>query len=192
MAPESPRAAGLVPAMRRILLLALPLIALSPIFWAAPARADERYFAYDPANDAARLMTRGITLQAERGLFGGTRVERLFATAGAGSAGLDRDEVPGGLRDVLPDGAEESNAYLIEQEGTGRALARVLCPNADQVWLVMGRVRPVRDLTIHAVGQTLSGSIVLCRTMEYRYRGEWARPEDQPQTPGAARVPPRG
>ena len=170
--------------MRRFLLALAPLLLL-----AVPARADERYYAYDPANDAARLMTRGITLQAERGLFGGTRVERLFATAGQGSAGLDRDSVPGDLRAVLPADADESNAYRLEQDGQGAALARVLCPNAAEVWLVMGRVRPVRDLTIHAVGQTLSGQLVLCRTMEYRYRGEWARPADneadQPGSPPA-------
>lgn len=187
MAPESPRAAGQVHFMRRLLFALLPLILL-----AAPARAEERYFAYDPANDAARLMTRGITLQAERGLFGGTRVERLFSTAGQGSAGLDRDEVPGGLRSVLPDGAEESNAYRIEQEGQGGALARVLCPNAAEVWLVMGRVRPVRDLTIHAVGRTVAGQVVLCRTMEYRYRGEWARPADNEAAQPGSPPTPRG
>ena len=172
--------------MRRFLLALLPLLVL-----AGPARAEDRFYAYDPANDAARLMTRGITLQAERGLFGGTRVERLFATAGQGSAGLDRDTVPGDLRAVLPAGARESNAYRVEQEGQGGALARVLCPNAAEVWLVMGRVRPVRDLTIHAVGQTLSGQLVLCRTMRYRYRGEWERPADaeadQPGTPPTPR-----
>ena len=172
--------------MCRFLLALLPLLAL-----ACPARAEDRFYAYDAANDAARLMTRGITLQAERGLFGGTRVERLFSTAGQGSAGLDRDTVPGDLRAVLPVGADESNAYRVEQDGQGGALARVLCPNAAEVWLVMGRVRPVRDLTIHAVGQTLSGQIVLCRTMQYRYRGEWERPADaeadQPGTPPAPR-----
>lgn len=187
MAPESPRAAGQVRFMRRLLFALLPLILA-----AAPARAEERYFAYDPANDAARLMTRGITLQAERGLFGGTRVERLFSTAGQGSAGLDRDEVPGGLSAVLPAGAEESNAYRIEPDGQGGALARVLCPNAPEVWLVMGRVRPVRDLTIHVVGRTLGGQMVLCRTMEYRYRGEWARPTNQETGQPGIPVAPRG
>lgn len=192
MAPESPRAAGQVGTMRRFLSLALPLIALSIASLAAPARAEERYYAYDPANDSARLMTRGITLQAERGLFGGTRVERLFSTVGAGSAGLERDDIPGDWRAVLPAGADETNAYRIDQEGNGRALARVLCPNADAVWLVMGRVRPVRDLTVQVVGQTLSGQLVLCRTLEYRYRGEWARPGDMDAALPGAPPSPRG
>lgn len=147
---------------------------------AGPAAAEDRYFAYDPANDAARLMTRGITLQAERGLFGGTRVERLFSTAGEGSAALERDSLPGGTRAVLPEGAEESNVYRIDPEGHGAALSRALCPGASRVWLVMGRVRPVRDLTVHAVGQGAAGQApLLCRTLEYRYRGEWARPSDR-------------
>jgi len=154
--------------MRRLLLLVLPLIAL-----AAPARAEDRYFAFDPANDAARLMTRGITLQVERGLFGGVRAERLYSTVGAGSASLERAELPGGTRAVLPDGADESNVYRVMPEGQGAALGRALCPGAATVWLIMGRIRAVRDLTVHAVGQGASGQVLLCRTMEYRYRGEW-------------------
>jgi len=168
--------------MRHLLLAALPLTLL-----ASPAQAEDRFFAYDPANVAARLMTRGITLQAERGLFGAVRAERLFSTVGAGSAGLDRDSLPGGAEAVLPDGANETNVYRIEAEGNGAALARVLCPGASTVWLVMGRIRPVRDLTIHAVGQGATGQVLLCRTLEYRYRGEWAAPTDQaaglPSTP---------
>jgi hypothetical protein len=166
--------------MRRLLLASLPLIAL-----AGPAQAEDRFFAYDPANDAARLMTRGITLRAERSLFGSVRAERLFSTVGAGSAGLDPDSLPGGTRGVLPDGADESNVYRIDAEGTGAALARVLCPGATTVWLVMGRIRPVRDLTVHAVGQGTAGQVLLCQTMEYRYRGEWAVPsEGRPIQPG--------
>ena len=146
--------------MRRILFAVLPLILL-----AAPARAEERYFAYDPANDAARLMTRGITLQAERGLFGGTRVERLFSTAGQGSAGLDRDEVPGGLRSVLPDGADESNAYRIEQEGQGGALSRGgekaldPCP-ADQAALGLQGDAP-RHQTRGVIGRVIGVEAIL-------------------------------
>jgi len=170
--------------MRRLLLAALPLIAL-----AGPARAEDRFFAFDPANDAARLMTRGITLRAERSLFGGVRVERLFSTVWAGSAGLERDSIPGGAAAVLPRGSEESNAYRIDPEGHGAALGRVLCPGATTVWLVMGRVRPLRDLTIHAVGQGPSGQVLMCQSLRYRYRGEWAAlPGAEPDLPGA---PPR-
>ncbi|MBN8551550.1 MAG: hypothetical protein J0L52_01475 [Caulobacterales bacterium] len=167
--------------MRRLLFAVLPLLAL-----AGPARAEDRFFAYDPANDAARLMTRGITLRAERGLFGAVRAERLFSTVGAGSAGLVSDTLPDGTRGVLPDGSEESNVYRIEAEGNGAALGRVLCPGASTVWLVMGRIRPTRDLTIHAVGQGAGGQVLLCRTMAYHYRGEWAVPPGRPPTdPGA-------
>jgi len=172
--------------MRRFLFAVPPLIALSLFALAAPARAEDRFFTYDPANNAALLMTRGITLQAERSLFTGVRVERFFSTAGAGSADLDRDTLPGGTQAVLPAGADESNVYRIEPGGHGAALSRALCPGATSVWLVMGRVRPVRDLTIHAVGQGATGQILLCHTMEYRYRGEWAAPSAAtPSAPGA-------
>ena len=159
--------------MRFLALILLPLLAL-----ATPASAAERFYSYDPVSSSARLLTRGITLQVERGLFGGTRVERLFATAGAGSAGLERDgSAHDRVRGALPAGADESNVYRVESEGNGGALGRVLCPGATTVWLVFGRVRALRDITVHAVGQGQDGQMRACQVLEYRYRGEWSRPD---------------
>lgn len=161
----------------------LPALALMAV--AAPAAAEERFYAYDPASNSAQLMTRGITLQVERGLFGSTRVERLFATVGQGSAGLERGGLSDGqLRAVLPADAEETSVYTVEATGQGAALGRALCPGARAVWLVFGRVRPLRDLTVHAVGESVQGQITLCQTLHYRYRGEWERPRGEDVEPG--------
>lgn len=171
--------------MARLLLILLPLL-----FLAGPASADERFYAYDAVSSSARLLTRGITLQVERGLFGGTRVERLYATVGSGSAALEREGLPDNqLRAALPAGAQESNAYRIEAEGNGAALSRVMCPGASQVWLVFGRVRPLRDITVHAVGQGQDGQLRHCQALEYRYRGEWAAPNDRTVREGSPPQP---
>lgn len=173
--------------MSRLLLILLPMLCL-----AGPAAADERFYAYDPVSSSARLLTRGITLQVERGLFGATRVERLYATAGAGSAGLERDSLPDGqLRAALPAGAAESSAYRLDADGASGALARVMCPGATTVWLVFGRVRPLRDITIHAVGQGQDGQLRHCYSLDYRYRGEWAAPNGRIVREGTP-PPPRG
>lgn len=143
---------------------------------ADPPGAGTRFYAYDPASPLSRHMTRGVTLEVERGLLGGARVVRFYATAATGSAALDHDAASGAVRAALPAGASESNAYLIQAEGQGGALARALCPAATRTWLVMGRVRPGEDLRMHAVGETADGGARLCASLDYTYRGEFARP----------------
>lgn len=170
------------------LLLPLTLAACAA---AGPALADERFYAYDPAGPSARLLTRGVTLQVERGLFGATRVERFYSTSGEGSAGLARGGLTDGeLRAALPAGASESNVYRIEAEGAGAALSRVLCPGAQEVYLVFGRVRPLRDITVQAVGRGAAG-VLHCRTLEYRYRGEWTAPDPRDVAGQGPLAPPR-
>ncbi|MDO1559154.1 hypothetical protein Q0812_06895 [Brevundimonas sp. 2R-24] len=153
----------------------------------AAARADTRLHAYDPDNDLARRLTQGITLEARKGLIGPWRLERLFSTRGRASAGLEPVSEDRVLR-ALPEGADETNVYRIDPEGDGAALGRALCPGADRVWLVAGRIRAVRDMTLHAVGQVRDADPVLCATLEYRWRGEWRTPRqavDPARQPGA-------
>lgn len=173
--------------MRLILPLALAACAV-----AGPALADEHFYAFDPASSSARLMTRGVTLQVERGWFGATRVERLYSTAGEGSAALDRGGLSDSeLRSALPAGATETNVYRIEPEGAGAALGRVLCPGAQEVFLVFGRVRPLRDLTMHAIGRGAAGTALHCATLQYTYRGEWTQPDPRDVRGDGPLPPPR-
>ena len=53
--------------------LILALTAAAP-----PARADVRYLAYDAADRVTQAMTRGLTLEVERGLFGAVRLNGLY------------------------------------------------------------------------------------------------------------------
>lgn len=140
---------------------------------ATPAWAEMRLWAFDPADRVTRALTRGLTFQVERGLFGAVRVEKLYATTSRGSAEVRRGGPDQTLR-VLPAGAAERTVYEVLPDGEGRALGRALCPSADAVWLVMGRVRQGRPLTMHAVGRWSDGTFRHCVALSYLYRGEWA------------------
>jgi len=153
------------------LALAVGLVAMT----AAPAWADPRFLAYDPANRVTTALTRGVTLEVERGLFGALSVRRIISTTTQGAAPITRGG-PDGARQALPPGAEETTVYSIPVQGDGRPLARALCPGADQTFLVLGRVRAVRPLTIQAVGLWSDGRFRHCVELSYTYRGEWALP----------------
>lgn len=141
---------------------------------AGSAAADVRFFAYDASDRTTQSLTRGITLEVERGLFGATRVRGLFSTSNRGSAQF-RPASPSGVQDVVPAEGRGGSIYSIVQEGDGRALGRALCPGSDEAWLVVGRVRSGHPLTIHAVGHWPDGVKRHCVALTYRYRGEWAR-----------------
>lgn len=170
--------------MLRSLTLSLLILTL-----AGPAAAETRYLAYDAADRITQALTRGVTLEVERGLFGAISVRRVISTSRRGSAGIHRGG-PDAVRQALPDDATEANVYSIAAEGDGRGLARTLCPGADQTWLVTGRVRLVRPLTVQAVGRWPDGTLRHCVQLSYVWRGEWAAPPPQSTVDEAA--PPAG
>jgi hypothetical protein len=143
---------------------------------AGEARAQSvRYLAFDAKDRTTQALTRGVTLEVERGLFGAVAVRNLFSTSSRGSASF-RSGGPDAVRSALPDGARETRLYEILQEGDGRGLVRALCPGSDQAWLVVGRVRVARPLTLQAVGLWPDGQYRHCVQLNYDYRGEWAMP----------------
>lgn len=158
--------------MRRILTAAL---ALSLV--AGPAAAEIRYLAYDASDRITQALTRGVTLEADRGLFGAISVRRIISTSNRGSAEVRRGG-PDAVRRALPEGATETAVYTISPEGDGRGLTRALCPGADEAWLVSGPVRLARPLTLQAVGRWADGAYRHCVTLSYVWRGEWAAPPD--------------
>lgn len=153
-----------------------------------PARADTVFYAYDPADTLTLSLTRGITLQIQRGLLGGARIQRLYSTAGRGSAALERGG-PGGVIDALPEGAAERTIYRIVPEGDGRALAGALCPASEEAWLVSNRIRGARSLTMHAVGRWADGHFRHCAPLRYDFRGEWATPDAPPDDDDVSSAP---
>lgn len=167
--------------------LALILAALAPA-----ARADTRLLAYDASDRLTQALTQGVTLEVERGLFGAIAVRRILPTTARGAAVVERGG-PDAVRHMLPEGAERGDIYTVPFRDDGRALVRALCPAADEAWLVVGRVRPGRPLSIHAVGRWVDGRMRHCVTLSYAYRGEWAAPPRAPRDEvPAAPASPRG
>lgn len=154
-------------------LVAAPIAVCGAL--AGPASADTRYLAYDASNRVTTALTRGVTLEVERGMFGAVAVRRIISTTQRGGADI-RPGGPDQARKALPAGSSETRIYTIPTEGDGRALGRALCPSADQTYLILGQVRAVRPLTIHAVGRWPDGQFRHCVELSYDYRGEWALP----------------
>ena len=90
---------------------------------------------------------------------------------------------PDAARRALPQGASENDIYAVDQDGDGRGLSRALCPGADEVWLIMSRVRAPRPLTMQAVGRWSDGAYRHCVTLSYEWRGEWATAPTPPALP---------
>jgi hypothetical protein len=175
--------------MHRILIpLATVLLALSAL--ATPAAAGTTYLAYNPSDRITTALTRGLTLEVHKGLFGAVAIRRIISTTSRGSADIQRGG-PDQARRVLPDGSGETTVYTIPTEGDGRPLARALCPGADQTYLVVGLVRAVRPLTMHAVGRWPDGQYRHCVQLTYDYRGEWALPPRSSGSGGDNPVPGR-
>lgn len=156
--------------MHRPLIAAIAFAAV-----AGPAAAETRYLAYNASDRVTQALTRGITLEADRGLFGAISVRRIISTANRGSAEIRRGG-PDAVRRALPAGALETSVYAIDAEGGGRGLGRALCPGSEEAWLVLGRVRLARPLTAHAVGRWPDGTFRHCVRLSYDWRGEWAMP----------------
>lgn len=148
------------------------LILLAP---ATSAAAETRYLAFDPSDRVTTALTRGVTLEVERGWFGAVSVRRIISTTARGSATISRGG-PDEARRALPEGSGENTVYSIAQEGDGRGLARALCPGAEATFLVVGRVRAGRPMVMHGAGRWPDGTFRHCVTLSYNYRGEWSLP----------------
>lgn len=166
--------------MRRFAITLLTFCAV-----AGPAAAETRYLAYDAADRVTQALTRGITLEGDRGLFGAITVRSIISTSARGSADI-RIGGPDGARRALPRGSAETILYTVSPEGDGRGLSRALCPGSEQAYLVLGRVRLGRPLTAQAVGRWADGTFRHCVSLSYTWRGEWAAlPASGPDDSGA-------
>ena len=159
--------------MRRS-ILTLGLLAAVATSVASPALADTRFLSFDARDRTTQALTRGVTLEVERGWFGATSLKNLFSSTSRGSARFERGG-PNQALQVLPEGSGGGSVYAISAEGDGRALARALCPGADETLIVVGRVRAGHPLSIETVGRWAGGEFRHCVTLNYDYRGEWSR-----------------
>ncbi len=168
--------------MRRFLTALFALVSV-----AGPAAAETRYLAFDASDRVTQALTRGVTLEADRGLFGAISVRRIISTSQRGAADIRRGG-PDAVRRVLPAGSTENAVYHVAPEGDGRGLSRALCPGSDDAWLVLGRVRLGRPLSLHAVGRWPDGAYRHCVQLSYSWRGEWLMPPAQPLDDSGAPV----
>lgn len=169
----------------RLALIALCVLIATPVVAGA-----KRYLAYDASDRVTRALTRGVTLEVESGLFGAVTVRRIISTTARGSAEIESGG-PDQARRVLPEGSGETSLYTIPTTGDGRPLGRALCPGADQTFLVLGGVRAVRPLVMHAVGRWPDGQFLHCVQLSYTYRGEWAQPPRRERGDGDDALPAR-
>ncbi len=155
---------------------------------AAPtgALAGQAIYSYEPASDAARVLTdTGLSFLFETHLFGGQTIKRVIQTGDIGSADLarasDQDLGPGGLKAVLGGKAAAGELYQIEPEHEGAAFVNAVCPGAKQAWLVIGPLKRFETLTIQGVGKDAGArSARLCSTMVFSFRSDWRLPERTP------------
>jgi hypothetical protein len=84
--------------MRRHILISVLLAASAT---AGSAAADTRFLAFDARDRTTQALTRGVTLEVERGLFGAVAVRNLFSSTSRGSASF-RSGGPDAVRRALP------------------------------------------------------------------------------------------
>ena len=147
---------------------------------AGTAHAEQRVYAYDPADDATqRRLDSGLTIFFDRGLIG-MRVREILATRARASVKVEpagERELGARLEAVLPKGAHERELYAIEDAAEGPALIRALCPGSTKGWLVLSPLRYQQRLVIHALGDTPDGGPARhCAILNLNFRGEWRTP----------------
>lgn len=172
------------------------IVFLAALGIAGAAHAEQRVYAYDPADDATqRRLDSGLTVFFDRGLFG-MRVREILATRARASVKVEpagERELGARLDAVLPKGAYERELYAIADAAEGPALIRALCPGSTKGWLVLSPLRYQHPLTIQALGDDPAGGAARhCATLTLNFRGEWRTPPPGAgPSAGGFRVPQR-
>jgi hypothetical protein len=167
--------------------LAAVLAFCAVVSTAGAARADQRIYAYEPADPATRkALDTGLTIVFDKGLVG-MRVREVLATAAKASVHVKPvgdKELGAKLETLLPRDAFSRELYRIEDEAEGPAMVRALCPGAAKGWLVFSPLRALDDLTLQVLGaDPASGKAKVCATLHLKFRGEWRVPQTGPAQP---------
>ncbi|NQE62179.1 hypothetical protein [Caulobacter sp. RHG1] len=172
--------------MSRALWAGLALVLLA----AAPARAEQRMFSYDPISpDAKRLTGAGVTILFNQGLMGTGRPLKVLATGVPAEArltsGRQKDLGPGGL--AAMDGVDDKVALfeVDSKAAQGKVYVRAFCPGSTRLWLSFSTIAIRRDLRIQAFGDDPKNKqqARLCGTLDFTYRGEWRLPDSRRPDP---------
>jgi hypothetical protein len=159
--------------MKTRLILA-PLV-LGPLLLApGVAAAGIKLYSYDPADAATKESSGALTFRFFKGLLG-QKVLEVYATEGNAQAEVDPAGPPPGAG---PLEVRNGGFYRIRPDKEGDALVAGLCPGSSRGWLSIGPLRAYQDLEVHMLSAPANGPVTLCRTLIFRFRGEWKTPKD--------------
>ncbi len=163
---------------RRVLALSA-VMALAAMGSITASAAERRIFSYDPADEATRTATGGLTFEFDQHLFS-THVLRVRATEGEATADLRSVAAstlgPGGVTAAVGQDPSEHDLYEVEPADQGEAMIQALCPGAKSAWLAFERLRANRDLHVLVIARSPDKPAKLCRSLAFTYRGEWRLP----------------
>ena len=149
---------------------------------AGAASADSLHlYSYDPADAATRQAAGPLTFTFRKALLH-TTVLKLMSTEATATAWLrpadDRALGRGGLPGVAgAESARDRDLYEVQPADEGAALISAFCPGAGRAWLAFSPLKLNRDLTVLVVGAPAAGGAPrLCRTLAFRFHGEWLLP----------------
>jgi hypothetical protein len=149
---------------------------------AGAARADSFHlYSYDPADDATRQAAGPLTFTFRKGLLH-TTVLNLMSTVAKATAYLrptdERVLGRGGLVAAAgPAAASDHDLYEVQPAEEGAALISAFCPGARRAWMAFGPLKLNRDLSVLVLGTPKAGGPPhLCRTLAFRFHGEWLLP----------------
>jgi len=157
-------------------------LALGGLALAGAARADSLHlYSYDPADTPTRQAAGPLTFTFRKALLH-TTVLKLMSTEAQATAYLrpadDKALGRGGLLGAAgPDGSRDRALYEVRSVEEGAALISAFCPGASRAWLAFGPLKLNRDLTVLVLGAPAAGGPArLCRTLAFRFHGEWLLP----------------
>jgi hypothetical protein len=168
------RASVIASGVRGLALVAAAVLA------AGQARAAERFFAYEPADDATRAAAGGLTLEFRQHLFF-TTVINVRSTEAPATADLrpasEASLGSGGLAGLIGRGANGKALYEVETGAQGAEMIRAFCPGSKRAWLAIGRLSMSAPLSVAVIGDDPAGGRArLCRSLSFTWRGEWRLP----------------
>jgi hypothetical protein len=152
-------------------------------------------FSYDPADAATRTAAGPLTFTFTRGVLK-TTVLNVRSTEAPATADLRRADERGlgrgGLRGVVGAGAPARDLYQVEPDAQGEAMVSAFCPGARRAWMAFTPLKLNRDLKILVLGAPAKGGdVVVCRSLNFTFHGEWAFPAGRPIDPKEVAAPTR-
>jgi hypothetical protein len=166
---------------------AILILAFEGLAPTGAARADSVHlYSYDPADAPTRQAAGPLTFAFRKSLLRVT-VLKLMSTEAQATAYLrpaDERALGKGVTGTAGPAALRDRAlYEVRPAEEGGALISAFCPGADRAWMAFGPIKLNRDLSVLVLGAPAGGPAKLCRTLAFRFHGEWLLPPGRPIDP---------